>query len=103
MKSQDLPTYRARLATLASLRPLLAAYLEPVPSDETLRLWFEKAGIPRLKANPHAKRGGGPAFYAVASIERFLKERGSLRGNLPPVAAKPPGRTNPTTDKGAAL
>jgi hypothetical protein len=46
-----------------------------VPSRETLRAWFDKASIPRLKANPTAKRGGGPAFYSVAHVEKLLRQR----------------------------
>jgi hypothetical protein len=77
------PTQRpkARLATLGELRPtLLAAYLNPVPPVKTLRIWFKSAGIPRLKANPAAKRGGGPAYYSVAAIEKFLRSRSGLLG-----------------------
>ncbi len=66
----------ARLATLDQLvQTLISAYLTPVPSHETLRDWFDTARIPRFKANPAAKRGGGPVFYSVAAVEKFLQTR----------------------------
>ncbi len=67
-------TPSARLATLESLaKTLIPAYLDPPPSHETLRDWFDTARIPRFKANPTAKRGGGPVFYSVAAVEKFLQ------------------------------
>ena len=69
-------TSSARLATLEHLaKTLVAAYLAPPPSHETLRTWFDDARIPRFKANPTAKRGGGPVFYSVAAVEKFLQTR----------------------------
>lgn len=70
------PTPSARLATLDQLvQTLIPAYLNPTPSRETLRDWFDAARIPRFKANPAAKRGGGPVFYSVAAVEKFLQTR----------------------------
>lgn len=70
------PTPSARLATLEQLvQTLIPAYLNPTPSHETLRDWFDAARIPRFKANPAAKRGGGPVFYSVAAVEKFLHSR----------------------------
>lgn len=69
-------TTSARLATLDQLmHTLISAHLDPVPSAETLREWFDTARIPRFKANPAAKRGGGPVFYSVAAVEKFLQTR----------------------------
>ena len=66
----------ARLATLEQLlKTLIPAHLDPVPSSETLRDWFDTARIPRFKSNPAAKRGGGPVFYSVAAVEKFLQTR----------------------------
>jgi hypothetical protein len=66
----------ARLATLAELREhLLPLFIQPVPSDETLRVWFEEANIPTFKANPRAKRGGGPVYYGTAAIEKLLRRK----------------------------
>jgi len=80
----------ARLATLDQLgQTLIPAYLTPVPSHETLRTWFDAAHIPRFKANPAAKRGGGPVFYSVAAVEKFLQTR-TLPCRLP--AATLPSR-----------
>ncbi len=51
----------ARLASLDGLlETVIPAYLNPTPARETLRDWFDTARIPRFKANPAAKRGGGP-------------------------------------------
>jgi hypothetical protein len=66
----------ARLASLEQLvKTLIPAYLTPTPSHETLREWFDAARIPRFKANPAARRGGGPVFYSVAAVEKFLQKR----------------------------
>lgn len=72
---------RARLASIAELQAtLLPSYLAPVPSVKTCRSWFKAAGIPRLKPNPSAIRGGGTAFYSVAAVEKFLRSRSGLAG-----------------------
>lgn len=65
-----------RAATLAELKEtLLPNFIHKVPSDETLRAWFDAAGVPRFKANPLAKRGGGPIFYSVPAVEKFFRSR----------------------------
>jgi hypothetical protein len=70
----------ARLATLAQLRETtLPNFLAPVPPASTLREWFDKGAIPRFKSNPLAKRGGGPVFYSVAAVEKFLRQRTMLK------------------------
>jgi hypothetical protein len=80
----------ARLATLDQLvKTLIPAYLTPIPSHETLREWFDGARISRFKANPAARRGGGPVFYSVAVVEKFLETR-TLPCRLP--AATVPSR-----------
>ncbi|MGD1084695.1 MAG: hypothetical protein ABSA47_08095 [Verrucomicrobiota bacterium] len=66
----------ARLANLDQLiQTTLPNFISPVPSRETLRNWFDAAKIPRFKANPTARRGGGPVFYSVAAVEKFLRSR----------------------------
>ncbi len=66
----------ARLATLDQLlQTIIPAYLAPAPSHETLRAWFDQARVPRFKANPAAKRGGGPVFYSVSAVEKLLQSR----------------------------
>jgi hypothetical protein len=83
----------ARLATLDQLvQTLIPAYLTPTPSHETLREWFDAARIPRFKANPAARRGGGPVFYSVAAVEKFLETR-TLPCRLP-AATLPSRKTN---------
>jgi hypothetical protein len=81
----------ARLASLDGLlETIIPAFLNPTPSRETLREWFDEARIPRFKANPSAKRGGGPVYYSVAAVEKFLQSR-TLPCRLPTVTIiKPP-------------
>jgi hypothetical protein len=67
---------RARLATMDELlKTTIPLFLAPVPSRETLRAWFDRAKVPRFKANPTARRGGGRVFYSVAAVEKLLRER----------------------------
>ena len=81
----------ARLASLDGLlETIIPAFLNPAPSRETLREWFDEARIPRFKANPSAKRGGGPVYYSVAAVEKFLQSR-TLPCRLPAMTiVKPP-------------
>jgi hypothetical protein len=66
----------ARAATINQLLEItVPVFLSPPPSRETLRNWLDTANIPRFKANPLAKRGGGPAYYSVAAVEKFLRTR----------------------------
>jgi len=82
MKQDIVEQARARLATLAQLRTtVLPAYLDPIPCNRTLQIWFDQAGIPRLKANAAAKRGGGPCFWSVSHVEKFFRTR-TLPGRL---------------------
>ncbi len=70
------PSTTARAATLDQLlEHTIPMFLTPSPSKETLRAWFDGANIPRFKANPSAKRGGGRAFYSVSAVEKFLRNR----------------------------
>ena len=65
-----------RTATLDQIIiSMLAVHFCPVPCKATVRSWFDKAGIPRFKSNPTAKRGGGDVFYSVPHVEKFLKSR----------------------------
>jgi hypothetical protein len=64
----------ARAATLDQLiETTIPLFISPTPSKATLRIWFRR--IPRIKANPSAKRGGGPCFYSVAGVEKFFRNR----------------------------
>ena len=75
----------ARLANLDELRKnLFAVHIAPVPCNSTLRAWLDQAKIPRMKSNPLAKRGGGPCYYQVSAVEKFLRSR-----MLPGKAAAP--------------
>ena len=72
----DKKQQNSRLATIPQLRQnVLPHFIDPIPTDETLREWFDKAGVPRFKCNPSAKRGGGPVFYQVAGVEKMLRSR----------------------------
>lgn len=85
----------ARLASLDGLlETVIPAYLNPTPTRETLRDWFDAARIPRFKANPAAKRGGGPVFYSVAAVEKFLQTR-TLPCRLPALTLPSPKPINP--------
>jgi hypothetical protein len=77
MKGNELHnTGTARLATIEQLQvTIVLHFLSPPPSKETLRHWFNTARIPRFKANPTARRGGGPVFYSVSAVEKFLQSR----------------------------
>lgn len=87
----DKQNRNARLASLDGLlQTLIPAYLDPMPSRETLRDWFDQARIPRFKANPTARRGGGTVFYSVSAVEKFLQSR-TLPCRLPPVVFGRPG------------
>jgi hypothetical protein len=64
----------ARLVTMDELiQSVLPPFITPIPSRETLRSWFDRAHIPRLKTSPHAKRGGGPLYYDVEAVKKFLR------------------------------
>ncbi len=66
----------ARLATLPQLeKTVLPNFIDPIPTRETLRDWFDAAGIPRFKPNPTAKRGGGACYYSVSAVEKFFRGR----------------------------
>lgn len=81
----DMP--KARLATLCQLQEMIENHLQPVPKPDTLRTWFDRAGIPRFKANPNATRGGGPCYYSVSHVEKLLRNRtGSVGGRAKPDA-----------------
>jgi hypothetical protein len=72
---------RARMATMPQLRStLIPSYLDPVPPPKTLARWFDEWQIPRMKANPRAKHGGGTLFYLVSPIEKALRQRCGLMG-----------------------
>ena len=90
----------ARLASLDGLlETVIPAYLNPTPSRETLREWFDEARIPRFKANPAAKRGGGPVYYSVAAVEKFLQTR-TLPCRLPAATLPSQKPTGPAASPG---
>jgi hypothetical protein len=65
----------ARLATLAKLREHLQNIITPVPSNDALRDLFDRERVPRYKASPDAKRGGGPVYYSVPAVEKLFQKR----------------------------
>ena len=75
----------AKLATLSELRPWLGEYLHPLPqNDRSLVAWFRAANVARFKANPAARRGGGPVYYSVSDIEDYLRLRTVTTATLNP-------------------
>ncbi len=86
--SQPEKQCNARLATLAVLKQtVIAAYLDPIPCDLTLRRMLDDNNIPRFKQNPSAKRGGGKNFYSVCAVEKLFRAR-MLPGNFSVGAVK---------------
>jgi len=72
----------ARLATLDELiQSPLQDFLAPVPCKATLRDWFDRNHVQRMKANPSARRGGGPNYYSRADVEKLLRSR-MMPGNF---------------------
>jgi hypothetical protein len=75
VNNETTPT-SVRLATMATLeKTVLPLFIDPVPTRETLRAWFDAAHVPRFKSNPTAKRGGGTVFYSVSAVEKFFRSR----------------------------
>lgn len=71
--SSNIPS-NARLVSLEEIREnFLPLHIHPVPGRDTLRIWFKT--LPRFKANPLAKRGGGPTFYRLSDVEKFIRNR----------------------------
>jgi hypothetical protein len=72
---------KARLATARELlNTVVPAYLSPPPSERALVTWLKRAGVPSLKANPAAIRGGGQTWWHVSGVERMLREKAGLIG-----------------------
>jgi hypothetical protein len=70
----------ARAATIGQLlKTTIPVFLDPPPSAESLRDWFDKENVPRFKTNPLAKRGGGPVYYSVSVVEKLLRQRLMLK------------------------
>jgi hypothetical protein len=65
---------KARFATIPTLiATIVVHHLNPPPKPATFRIWLERAGVPKIKANPTAIRGGGPAYYSVPHVEKLLR------------------------------
>jgi hypothetical protein len=98
IKMNDIQPTSSQLATLDQLiQTLIPAYLMPPPGRETLRDWFDKARIPRFKSNPTAARGGGPVYYSVSAVEKFLQSH-TLPCRLSPPPTGGSGQNNPSLD-----
>ena len=69
MNTETKPKYASMIQVR---KTIIATYMSPAPSKETLVAWFKDAGIPSFKSNPNAKRGGGTVYYSVEAIEKFL-------------------------------
>ena len=92
----------ARAATIDELLSnVVPNFLQPPPSRDTFRAWLDAAKVPRMKANPHAKRGGGPCYYSVPAVEKLLRSR-MLPGRMasPVNARKSKGRPLTRTRRG---
>src|SRR6267154_3419706 len=73
---QPRPGGRAKLATMEEIqRDILPLWMNEPPSTATLRAWFNRDRVQRLKANPHSKHGGGRVWFLVSDVERCLRNR----------------------------
>jgi hypothetical protein len=54
---------------------VLPPFINPVPSRDTVRDWLDTAKVPKFKANPVARRGGGRAYYSISHVEKMLRSR----------------------------
>ncbi len=76
LDKKHLTSTAARVATLNQLiKTTLPNFIDPIPCRATLRTWMNKANVPRMKANPTARKGGGIVFYSVPHVERMFKSR----------------------------
>ena len=75
-RAEESKEITARAATIDELLSnVVPNFLQPPPSRDTLRAWLDAANVPRMKSNPHAKRGGGPCYYSVPAVEKLLRSR----------------------------
>lgn len=73
---KDLPApLGARCGGIVQIRGLFQIHLGAVPCDKTIRKWLDQGKVPRFKANPLAKFGGGPCYYSLSHVERLLRSR----------------------------
>jgi hypothetical protein len=69
----------ARCATVDEIHANIAPnFFTPVPPKRRLRYWFNKANIPRFKANLAAKGGGGVCYFSLPHVEAFFRRRITL-------------------------
>jgi hypothetical protein len=71
----DATNTTARLATIDQLlATTIPLFLNPLPTRRALREMLNRAGVPRFKSNPLAKRGGGIPYYSVSGVEKFMRQ-----------------------------
>ena len=80
MENDQIVPTNARAATIDALLVILKTHLDPVPKRDTFRLLLKRAGIPKFKANPAARRGGGITHYSVAAVEKLIRSRTTGKG-----------------------
>lgn len=74
--SDNKKQHGARLATLREImETTVPNFVSPVPSRFAVKVWFDTARIPRFKANPLARKGGGTVYYSLNAVEKFLSSR----------------------------
>lgn len=61
-----------RLARVEDLRLNLRNHFDPVPTRDSFLRWLRLGGIPVVKANPDAAKGGGPCWVDARLVEEFL-------------------------------
>jgi len=68
-----------RMITLREIEELiLPQYYRKIPCRRTLLTWLKAARIPKTKANPTAKFGGGITYYHTLAVERWLRQRAGI-------------------------
>ena len=66
--------FNVRFATLAVLlREIASLYVAPPPTPRTFRTWLNRNRVPRKKANPMARAGGGEVYYSVPDTIKMLE------------------------------
>lgn len=67
-------TTTARFASLETIcEKIIPLFLDPPPKPVSIKRLLDRNRVPRCKANPSARRGGGYCYYHVATVEQLLR------------------------------
>jgi hypothetical protein len=74
------PKTAPKYAMVSELRSkYVAGLITPAPCTQTLKAWFERAGIPRITVQAPSKSRVGRVYYDIAAVRRFLASLASTR------------------------